>query len=142
LLKTDEILEKCLLLFFYNRWKTIRGQCTPLDICGNGVQEQTTVCSKVFDASTNKEDVHLPSKECRKAKIGKQPPTQIPCFIKCTSMYWIYSDWGEVGHVHFSYENYTFLVKNLSIKILIKPNPDSKGYSLLFYIIWFYFIKV
>ena len=72
-----------------------------MGICGNGVQEQSSVCTKVFDTSANKKDVHLPPRECQKARIGKQPPSQIPCFVKCTSMYWIYSDWDEVCHFTF-----------------------------------------
>ena len=81
---------------FVFSWKTVKNQCSPLKVCGNGIQEQTAVCTKVYRYSDKKEE-SLPSKECRKAKIGNEPPAQVPCFVECTNMYWKYSDWTKVN---------------------------------------------
>uniref|UniRef100_A0A7M5V8I3 A disintegrin and metalloproteinase with thrombospondin motifs 9 n=2 Tax=Clytia hemisphaerica TaxID=252671 RepID=A0A7M5V8I3_9CNID len=76
-------------------WRTQKGQCIPLKTCGNGIQKQTSMCTKVYVPTSNKKDEALSSIECRKAKIGQRPPTEIPCFVKCTSMRWVYTPWSR-----------------------------------------------
>lgn len=80
-----------------NSWRTQRGQCIPNEnSCGNGIQSQSAACTKEYAPQANKRDQVLSARECRKAKIGDRPPSEIPCFVKCNSLHWVYSEWSEV----------------------------------------------
>lgn len=73
-------------------WKVSKEDCIPINACGNGVQDQTVVCVKHSKTGTVK---HLSHHECHKAKIGKMPPREIPCFSPCTRVRWVYTSWSK-----------------------------------------------
>lgn len=79
-------------------WKVSKEDCIPMNTCGNGVQDQTVVCVKHSKTGTVK---HLSHHECHKAKIGKMPPREIPCFSPCTRVRWVYTSWSKVSSVAF-----------------------------------------
>ncbi len=71
-------------------------ECVPLSMCGNGVQGQKVECIVQYVDKAHEPQV-VENKECHKAKVGRKPAREVPCYSHCSTVRWVYSGWTKVG---------------------------------------------